>query len=168
MNEVLVENWNSRVSKKDNIVIIGDFAFKRHARWINILNGNKILIRGNHDKMSADIEKNFSSVHDILLRKINGQFICFLHYAMRTWPGPFMKTWHLYGHTHGRMPEPDCFRSCDVGTDVWGYAPVSFKMISEKMKMLESSESESEEKEHYEKRVIQLREQNTQIRTKFE
>lgn len=166
MNDALVENWNSRVDKGDYVVIVGDFAFSRHQEWINILNGKKILVRGNHDKMSHDVERNFTSTHEMLLKKINGQHIFFCHYAMRTWPGPYQRTWHLYGHTHGRMPESSDFMSCDVGVDVWGYAPVSFDMIAEKMQTLKASAVA--EKDPYEERVIKVREENIAIRQKFE
>ena len=43
MNEALVENWNSVVTQRDMVVIGGDFAWKRHAKWINALKGKKTI-----------------------------------------------------------------------------------------------------------------------------
>lgn len=146
MNSALKENWNSRVRKKDFVVVVGDFAFKRHRKWLCELNGKKILVKGNHDKMSKDVLSHFSSVHDHLLRKINGQHIFFCHYAMRTWPGPYRRTWHLYGHSHHRLYSHSNTFSCDVGVDGWNYAPVSMEQISELMR---KKEQETCEKEGY-------------------
>lgn len=41
------------------------------------------------------------------------------HYALRTWP-QFSKSYHLYGHSHGKLPGTE--RSIDVGIDVFGLA----------------------------------------------
>lgn len=56
MNDTLIANWNRKVSKNDNIYILGDIAFPKNKEQIdeiiNIirkLNGNKYLITGNHD-----------------------------------------------------------------------------------------------------------------------
>ena len=52
MNSVLTDNWNSIVSKDDLVIHLGDFSFGRTIESIknhlDKLNGNKILILGNH------------------------------------------------------------------------------------------------------------------------
>jgi len=53
-DEALIEYWNKRVSKKGTVYIHGDFAYKDHRKYIQALNGKKVLIKGNHDKMSHD------------------------------------------------------------------------------------------------------------------
>ena len=54
MEQKLIENWNCKVSSEDTVYILGDFCFKMDKKQaINILkqlNGNKVLIIGNHDK----------------------------------------------------------------------------------------------------------------------
>ena len=53
MNKVLIENWNRVVKDADVIYHLGDFALYDEEELFNKLNGNIILIRGNHDRKSA-------------------------------------------------------------------------------------------------------------------
>ena len=51
MNQKLIENWNSVVGPNDLVFHLGDFAFGGQPLWRYIreqLNGNIILIKGNH------------------------------------------------------------------------------------------------------------------------
>ena len=53
MNEKLIQNWNDTVSDKDDIYVVGDFAFmgtKQTEEFLKQLKGRKYLLRGNHDK----------------------------------------------------------------------------------------------------------------------
>lgn len=50
MNEALIENWNSVVRPQDKIYILGDWSMSdKHIKIAADLNGDKVLIRGNHD-----------------------------------------------------------------------------------------------------------------------
>lgn len=52
MHDTIIENWNDVVDKNDMILILGDFGGgdTMFFRWIlGELNGEKILIKGNHD-----------------------------------------------------------------------------------------------------------------------
>lgn len=134
MNADLVANWNATVPSKGAVIyIIGDFAWKNHRKWINALNGKKIIILGNHDKMSQLTLSQFSEVHQFLMRKICGRQFVMFHYPMKTWASMHWGAIHLYGHCHGRMPENDFTRCCDVGVDVWGYKPIHIDQIIAKM-----------------------------------
>lgn len=53
MDEVLINNWNSVISKDDIVIHLGDFALastKYTNRYLEQLNGCKILVYGNHDR----------------------------------------------------------------------------------------------------------------------
>ena len=53
MNKILIRNWNNKVSKKARVWVLGDFSFGTKEQTIDILkqlNGEKILILGNHDR----------------------------------------------------------------------------------------------------------------------
>lgn len=135
MNEEMIEFWNKRVSKGDLTYVVGDFAYRRHAHFLQALKGKKILIIGNHDKMSQQVYSLFTRVYDFgCRRKVNKQDVTFCHYAMLSWPSSVHGSWCLYGHSHGRMPEWDNRLTFDVGVDVWGYAPIPWPVIVEKMK----------------------------------
>lgn len=50
MDEALVSNWNSVVRPKDKVYHLGDVIINRKAlKILERLNGEKVLIRGNHD-----------------------------------------------------------------------------------------------------------------------
>ena len=50
MDEAMVKSWNERVGPKDKVYHLGDVVINRKALPIlSRLNGDKILIRGNHD-----------------------------------------------------------------------------------------------------------------------
>ena len=50
MDEKLIENWNYLVSTKDKVYHLGDVSInRRHIKTIARCNGDKVLIKGNHD-----------------------------------------------------------------------------------------------------------------------
>lgn len=57
IDDLMVFNWNKIVKPNDTIFHLGDFAFKHQSlsKLATSLNGNKILLVGNHDK-PKDIE----------------------------------------------------------------------------------------------------------------
>ncbi len=133
-DEKLIQNFNSIVGKNDLTYLVGDFAFKNHLKYLNRLNGKIILIRGDHDKMNKETLSQFSNVYDILNTKIGKQQITLCHWPFRSWKASCHKSWHFYGHSHGRMPEFYDNLSCDVGVDVWNFYPVPFEALELKIK----------------------------------
>ena len=50
MDEEMVKRWNERVGKKDKVYHLGDVVIgRRHLKTMERLNGDKVLIKGNHD-----------------------------------------------------------------------------------------------------------------------
>jgi calcineurin-like phosphoesterase family protein len=154
MNKVLTENWNSCVTNRDEIYILGDFIFRKNGveanEIIRKLKGKKYLIRGNHDKYidSSDFDKSgFEWIQDyyaLYYKKL--KFVLF-HYPICEWDGYFRDSIHLYGHVHhgGNSPEQQKrlealgHRAINVGVDVHDYYPVSIEAI---LKMVEQVPSE--------------------------
>lgn len=132
MNDALVENWNSVVPKKGALVyILGDFAWKNHARWLHKLNGKKVLIKGNHDDMNQktyDLFREVTPLKDIKIEKVK---VTLCHYGMMSWNCSPWGAWHLYGHSHGRLPHKGL--AMDVGVDCNNYTPVSWETIKKIM-----------------------------------
>jgi len=55
MDEAMVKLWNERVGKNDKVYHLGDVVMKRKSLGImRRLNGDKVLIRGNHDIFRDD------------------------------------------------------------------------------------------------------------------
>ena len=55
MDEALVANWNRVVGSKDKVYHLGDVVINRKAlKILSRLNGEKVLIKGNHDIFRAE------------------------------------------------------------------------------------------------------------------
>lgn len=158
MNQAIVTQWNGDVTNKDTVYIVGDFAWKNHRRWINELNGKKVLIVGNHDKMPQDAldlfkpdwtcedvnlrdvlktMQQFREVHYKLVRVVCGQLMTMNHDPQRSWASSVHGAWCIHGHVHGRMREslPGEIGGgmiIDVGWDVWK-KPVPFPVLKAEM-----------------------------------
>ena len=107
MNEVIIQNWNSVVKHEDTIYHLGDFAFSKDpGKFFHRLNGNKILIKGNHDKQPTT-RLPWGSVHSYYELKVDGRFIVMCHYAFKIWNRAHHGTYNFFGHSHGSMPMND-------------------------------------------------------------
>lgn len=110
MHEAIISNWNSKVSNKDTVYILGDIAFARNLEQIelaynliNKLNGTKLLIRGNHDGKSIKNTKFSSLFYDIKIYDDiidNGRRVILMHYPIEDWAGRHRGSYHLHGHVH--------------------------------------------------------------------
>jgi calcineurin-like phosphoesterase family protein len=49
MDRAIVKRWNERVTPQDLVYHLDDFAFDDHDPYLELLNGQKHLILGNHD-----------------------------------------------------------------------------------------------------------------------
>lgn len=134
-DEALVAAWNAAVSPDDEVWHLGDFAGDADRQYcaeiFSRLAGIKRLIVGNHDTKRvlglAWADPPAPSAR-ITVRDGTAERRLFLsHYAHRAWPGLWRGTRHLYGHTHGSLP--DTRRSCDVGVDAWNDRPVRIDAI---------------------------------------
>lgn len=115
--EVLTENWNSVVKPSDDVWVIGDFCMANPKRYLRKLHGNIHLIRGNHDRYTgSETKAGFASARDTKMLKLKGQELWLAHYAHRVWPKAHYGAWHLFGHSHGCLPDWKNM-SLDVGVD---------------------------------------------------
>lgn len=127
MNEGLISNANERVRKIDHFVIAGDLTLHHkkeivYRKFLNRLNGNHIILKGNHDYW---IPKG--SGRYIFHTTINGQFIAVCHYPMRSWNRSIHGSWNLHGHTHTLLAP--LRNQYDIGVDNNNYYPISFEEI---------------------------------------
>lgn len=132
MHQTIIGRWNELVRPSDEVWHLGDFAWNKadFAEFRQQLNGSIHLVRGNHDPRSARLlEGLFASVHSAHYLRTAGKRIYLHHYACRTWRSSVRGSWHLYGHSHGHIP--DYGRSTDVGVDAWDFRPVSLEQLEE-------------------------------------
>jgi calcineurin-like phosphoesterase family protein len=132
MNETMIRNWNYKVTPQDTVYILGDFGFGDLEPILKRLNGKKILILGSHDKDTVKYAQYFSKITSLLEMREAGQKIVLCHYAMRVWSKSHYNSWHLYGHSHGKLKPYG--KSWDVGVDKNNFTPLSFNEIKNIMK----------------------------------
>lgn len=138
MDNELIKRWNNKVTKNDDVYIIGDFAFKNHIEILKQLNGRKHLILGNHDFnfiKKENILKEFDSV-DIYKEITDGKYlVTMFHYPIKVWDKKHYGAIHLYGHIHTNVKEVDYKeneKAYNVGCDVNNYEPKTLKELMEK------------------------------------
>lgn len=141
MNEVLIRNWNERVSGNDTVYIVGDMFFRCSSAEdiLKRLKGKKRLIVGNHDgswMSEFDISKYFISI-DNLLEISGGQHSLVLcHYPLLTWKHA-KRSFMIHGHIHADT-SADYFpliarrdNVLNAGVDINGFRPVTFDEMVE-------------------------------------
>ena len=136
MNEILIQNWNKTVSEKDVIFLLGDFDKKKKEeiqQYISALNGYKILIMGNHDRvypLSWWAGAGFQEV-------IQYPVIYKEWFLLSPDPSHINKNMpyaNIFGHVHGNPLYTDVSRqSFCVSAERTGYIPLEFEEITEKM-----------------------------------
>lgn len=65
MDEFIIAEWNKRAAPDDEVYIDGDFSWygvEKTNEILSRLNGKKILIRGNHDKINRTNAPNFDMI----------------------------------------------------------------------------------------------------------
>jgi calcineurin-like phosphoesterase family protein len=136
MDEAIIRNINRVVKHDDELWHLGDFAMgteKDISRYRHRINCQNIfVVTGNHDKQfrKPKVRGLFSGVYtNFLERKFGSQRITLCHYAMRVWNKSHHGAWHLYGHSHGSIPDDVHARSFDVGVDLWEYTPLSLDEV---------------------------------------
>ena len=140
MNEVLIQNWNSKVKTSAKVYVLGDFAWKRPAHFADRLNGTISLIRGNHDSDTiTKLAKIFETVAELQRINIDSKTITLCHFSMRKWHKSHFNSWHLYGHSHGKLPPHG--KSFDVGVDspFANYFPIHFDEVVSIMEGLQDN-----------------------------
>lgn len=139
MNRTIIDNINAIIQPDDTYWHLGDLAWKiDDLKWfISQVNCNHInWLLGNHDVHVT--KKNLDDIPKITIYKgyvdlrIEKQAVTLCHFPMRSWQAKSHGAWHLYGHVHGRILDPDPF-SLDVGVDTNNFKPWSWEQIKEYM-----------------------------------
>lgn len=154
MDDAIVEKWNSKVGINDTVFHLGDMLWGRDDNvkeaidLIYSLNGKIYLIPGNHDKLALQCAKTIGRAPDAKLiimdvlhqyyhQDVNAtrgkRLIVMCHYAMRVWDQSHRGAYHLYGHSHGTLPDLSDSLSMDVGVDTNNFDLYSYEDIVEIM-----------------------------------
>jgi calcineurin-like phosphoesterase family protein len=133
MNAVLVKNWNAKVDPHDEVYHLGDFALSTPQQAEKIreqLNGNIFLVKGNHEHAALQAKQCFAWIRDVYELRVGKQALWLSHYAHRVWNKSHHGVWHLYGHSHGTLPDDPNSMSFDAGVDCHNYSPLSMEEIA--------------------------------------
>lgn len=118
MNEHMITQWNKKVRKNDEEVILGDFSIEKGEKTNEILhrlNGKKYLIIGNHDRYLKDKKFDqslFKWIMPYMELNDNKRKIVLSHYPIVCYDGQYRmndqgepKSYMLYGHVHNTYDE---------------------------------------------------------------
>lgn len=119
MDDYLIDRWNSVVKPGDLVYNLGDFCWYNcdFESLLRKLNGQQILIKGNHDSKKVQKCHLWTAVKSDVNITINKTHIHMYHYPIqfRQWNKGFHDGIHFHGHVHGTLPyTPGCW---DVGID---------------------------------------------------
>lgn len=150
LDELMIQNWNEMVKPCDKVYHLGDIFYKsaNPEQIMSRLNGDKVLVRGNHDRRKAQwylkyfrdvrstfhIEGNYLLSHFPVHPGSKGRFVRGLHGHLHY--NVVMKTsysWNGIEVVPYREPDP-WYRNCCVERN--GYAPVPFELIKEETEKL--------------------------------
>lgn len=138
MDETLIENWNSRVRKNDEVFVVGDFCFRGDSKlYLKRLNGIKHLIIGNHDTALLKDKQAlayFATVDQIRDIRDYGKHIVLCHYPIAEWNGYYHGSYLVYGHIHNNKNKAYEFmkneeRALNAGCMINQYTPVTFEEL---------------------------------------
>lgn len=161
MNTSLVDTWNEQVSKEDEVYYIGDFSMS--PRYVDsivpLLNGNKYLICGNHDKpffsgkhadryLAAGFKDILPNIHNMTLK--NGEEVVLSHLPYESHDSRYKKflpkdegKWLIHGHVHLAWKIKN--KQINVGISIWNYNMVTEDKIIE---IIESNKNDKKENRH--------------------
>ena len=119
----LINLHNSRVQSGDTVYVLGDLSFCKEKETIRILeqlNGDIVVIRGNHDSRTQlkKFERDglICNWHEYLeLRVEELPVMCMMHYPIVVWNKQHHGSIMLHGHSHGSFQGEG--KILDVGLD---------------------------------------------------
>lgn len=152
MDELMIENWNKLVKPMDKVYHLGDVFYKsgNSDEIAKRLNGEKVLVRGNHDRREArwylkyfkdvratfHIDGNYLLGHFPIHPDSKGRFVRQLHghiHAQTVMKKEYFITGFGYNTAFNKITDP-WYRNCCV--EVNNYSPIPFELIKEETEKL--------------------------------
>lgn len=129
-DETIVVNWNNVVGPKDTVYVLGDVVINRRALpHIGRLNGDKVLVKGNHDIFHLH---EYAAYFRDIRAYIVGYGAIFSHVPIH--PDSLARfKYNVHGHTHSNIvrkfpgnPDP---RYVCVSMEHINYTPLSIEQL---------------------------------------
>ena len=103
-NRDMIRYWNEAVDDDDTVYILGDMFWcgpEEAIRVLDQLKGQKVLIKGNHDKCKdSRFRSRFLEIRDYMEIDDDGRNVVLCHYPIPCFKNHFYGWIHLYGHVH--------------------------------------------------------------------
>ena len=144
MDEFIVTNWNKVVRPQDKVYHLGDVAMShKHLPILARLNGEKILIKGNHD--TGKIEQYIPYFKDIRgSHQFDGKLLTHIPVhvsALNRW------SHNIHGHLHSNVVMKEVYHICaddppgytetipdtryiNVSVELLNYVPISYDELT--------------------------------------
>jgi calcineurin-like phosphoesterase family protein len=137
MNETIIKNWNAIIKDGDTVYLLGDFMFRDSIEFLDRLNGNIILIRGNHDRKEIFKAKNIICYQKFEYNYDGYKFLL-NHRPVFDGYDPYKDSdnhiknvddydYILCGHVHEKWKTKG--KNINVGVDVWDFKPITINDI---------------------------------------
>lgn len=155
MNKTMIDNWNATVPQDGLVFHLGDFAWGGYPLWKRIreqLNGDIILIKGNHDlkNLTQTAHELFKDVKFQMRIEIEGRKVWLNHFPLLCYSGTYRDKngieYNLFGHVHTSnylerntgLDYQRCIDNLfptqyDVGVDFNDFKPISWYDVNEKI-----------------------------------
>lgn len=127
MNITMIQRWNNAVTPEDLVISVGDFCYTDPRPWLDLLSGNKIMIKGNHDGWCCGYA---GGEHMVLEYK--GKRFYIVHDPADV-PADW-KDWVIHGHHHWMSDFPHIngpSKNINVAAELVNYTPVCLDTVLE-------------------------------------
>lgn len=137
MDETIISRWNSKVKKGDLVYVIGDYIWTKqeylYRKYHNALNGQKILVKGNHDdsRMLKIVGNLFAKITLREKIKCGDEVIIADHFPIYHWDRSHWNSYHIHGHTHNALANTydTTGKILDVGVDGNNFYPYNIEEV---------------------------------------
>ena len=134
MNQYMIDKWNSVVRPGDKVFHLGDFALQMNeeevTNLVSRLNGDIILVRGNHDRFGVEKFKRCGFIG--VKKKINLNNFILTHKPL---PVEDLGAGiiNIHGHVHNYDCGHDPNKYTNVSVEMWDYTPINFVELCMKL-----------------------------------
>ncbi len=128
--DTIIQNWNNILTKNDTAIILGDVAFNKEGlERTKELNGNKILVLGNHDNLKVDYLNYFYKVYGV--KEYKGYWLTHVPVHPEHIRGKHKI--NLHGHLHSETIADKNY--INVCLEQSNYYPIPFDSIQNQQKI---------------------------------
>ena len=134
----LVKRWNSVVMPKDKVYHMGDFAFgKRNIEIAAQLNGNKVLVMGNHDMYNVDEYRKYFN-HCFGVCEYKGMILTHVPVHPRELARRYYA--NIHGHLHSKTINEGNY--LNVGCEQTNLTPIPLDEVYNRLAVIDKASKE--------------------------